>query len=251
MICSPIRLVGLSLLWTVPVCIEAQAQTPTFNGDVAPILYRHCVACHRPRGSGPFPLITYEDAQKRARQIVMVTESGFMPPWLPAEDSPPLAAERRLTSSELATLTEWHDAGMPPGEGPAPAPPSYVDGWQLGSPDVVVEMDEAYILAAGSEEVFRNFVLPVPTLETRFVRAVELRVGNPRVVHHAVLTLDETDSSRTQARFDPEAGIDGMQAFSRARSPGGHFVGWTPGKVPFQGYEDMAWELRPGSDLVL
>lgn len=246
----PIGLLALSLLWT-PICSAVQAQTPTFNSDVAPILYRRCVACHRPGGSGPFPLITYEDARKRARQIAMVTETGFMPPWLPAADSPPLRADRRLSSAELATLTQWHGAGMPRGDEPAPRSPTFVDGWQLGSPDVVIKMEEAYILAAGSEEVFRNFVLSVPTLETRFVRAVELRVANPRVVHHAILTLDETDASRTQDRLDPEPGFDGMQAFSRARSPGGHFVGWTPGKVPFRGYEDMAWELRPGSDLVL
>ena len=56
---------------------------PTFNRDVAPLLHAHCSNCHQPLGSGPFDLLTYNDARKRARQIADVTASGYMPPWLP------------------------------------------------------------------------------------------------------------------------------------------------------------------------
>lgn len=35
----------------------------TFNHDVAPILYKHCVVCHRPNDIAPMSLMTYRDAQ--------------------------------------------------------------------------------------------------------------------------------------------------------------------------------------------
>jgi len=65
-----------------------QAQSPaettsprvTFNRDIAPIVFQNCALCHRPGESGPFPLLTYEDAKKHARQIEIVTRTRFMPP---------------------------------------------------------------------------------------------------------------------------------------------------------------------------
>ena len=54
---------------------------PTFTKDIAPILYRQCVACHRPDGPAPFSLLSHDDVRKHATQIVEVTRSRFMPPW--------------------------------------------------------------------------------------------------------------------------------------------------------------------------
>ena len=67
----------------------------TFSHDVAPILYRQCVSCHRPGGVAPFSLIAYQDAAKRAKLIAAVTSKRAMPPWLPSE--PHFRNERRLT----------------------------------------------------------------------------------------------------------------------------------------------------------
>src|SRR5262245_42318102 len=64
----------------VPVNVAAQS-VPTFNKDVAPILYANCVTCHRPDGIGPFPLIQYEDAQLAAESIKDMVSSRQMPPW--------------------------------------------------------------------------------------------------------------------------------------------------------------------------
>src|SRR5207253_8000079 len=96
----------------------------------------------------------------------------------------------------------------------------------------------------------RNFVLPVATPSTRYVRAVEFRPGNPRIVHHAVINIDRTRSSRRLDEQDSEPGYDGMLS-EGAQGPDGHFLGWTPGRVPAPEPADMSWRLERGSDLVV
>ncbi|HVR27935.1 MAG TPA: tetratricopeptide repeat protein, partial [Thermoanaerobaculia bacterium] len=231
----------------------AAAEVPTWARDVAPIVLRHCAACHQADGPAPFALTTYEEARLQARLLAEVTASGFMPPWLP-EPGPAFAGERRLQAEEIAVLARWSAAGAPAGDlAAAPAAPAPTRGWRLGEPDLVVEMPEPYLLAAGGADVFRSFVLPVGEIGAprRWVETVELLPGDPRVVHHATLLADATDSSRRLDAADPAPGFDGMRTFSRARAPDGHLVGWTPGKVPFPGASDLAWALDAGTDLVL
>ncbi len=241
-----------SLVIALLASSRSGAEEPiNFVSHVAPILREHCVSCHSPGAVGPFSLLSFDDASKRARMIATVTASRFMPPWLPASDSPPFDGERRLLDSEIEILAKWAAAGAPRGEGEVALPPVVEDGWRLGTPDAIVEMEEAYEVPADGPEVFRNFVLRLDLGQRRFVRAVELRADNPRLIHHAILNLDPTDSSRRLDEQDDLPGYDGMQAFTRALSPDGHFVSWTPGKVSFAGYSDMAWELPRSADLVL
>ena len=170
---------------------------PTFARDVAPLVHSRCAACHRPDGAAPFPLLTFDDVVSHARQIVAVTRKRTMPPWLPAPGVVDFAHERRLTDAELATLERWVEAGTPEGDpAQAPAPPSFPDGWQLGTPDLVVSMPEPYVVAAEGRDMHRNFVLPVPLGAPRWIRAIELRFDNLRPVHHATLQADETGGCR-------------------------------------------------------
>ena len=93
-----------------------RSQTPvTFSHDIAPILRRNCVSCHRAGESGPFPLVTYEDAKKHARQIAAVTHSRFMPPWLPEPGYGEFEDARRLSDAQIKTIGDWANAGAPEG----------------------------------------------------------------------------------------------------------------------------------------
>src|SRR4051812_12296880 len=91
----------------------------TFSHDVAPVLYRECVSCHRPGGVAPFSLVDYRDAAKRATLIAAVTAKHAMPPWLPSE--PHFQNERRLSDSEIATIARGGGGGAPGGH-PGGAP---------------------------------------------------------------------------------------------------------------------------------
>ncbi|MGE5194139.1 MAG: redoxin family protein, partial [Deltaproteobacteria bacterium] len=126
----------------------------TYTRDVAPIMQAHCVQCHRDNEIAPFPLVSYADLSKRARQLVRVTQSRLMPPWKPEPGFGHFLNERRLTERERALLAEWADAGAPEGDPDnLPPPRKFAEGWQLGEPDLVVKIDGAFEVPAGGRDV--------------------------------------------------------------------------------------------------
>ena len=230
------------------------AATVTFNHDIAPLVHRDCAPCHRPGEAGPFSLLTYADVKKRARQIAQVTGSRYMPPWPPEPGYGDFLGARRLPDEELVLIRRWVDSGAP--EGPPEErrdPPRFPEGWQLGPPDLVLQIEAPYTVPAEGTDVFRNFVLPVNVPGTRYVRAMELRPGDKRVVHHANVLVDRTGSARRQDERDPGPGFAGMdvELESQTFEPDSHFLFWKPGTAAVAEPEDMAWRVDPGTDLVL
>lgn len=246
------RLALLPVL-AVPLLLAACHGEPTvtWSRDVAPVLWENCAACHRPGEIAPFSLLSYEEAEQRAAQIAEVTRIGFMPPWLPEHGFGDFAGERRLTAEEIATLQTWAEEGAPEGD-PADLPPrpTWTPGWQLGEPDLVVSMADPYVVPAEGRDVFRNFVLPLPVEERRWVETLEFRSDNPPVVHHVILQVDESGAARRRDAGDPGPGFGGMD-LADSHMPDGQFLGWTPGRVPDRGLPGVAWRLDPGTDLTL
>ncbi len=224
---------------------------PTFSGGVARVLHENCSACHRAQGAGPFPLVSYEDAREHARRLVAMAESGSMPPWPPSRPTGVFAGERGLEEEEIALLRRWLADGTPVGDSlSVPLPPTWGDGWQLGVPDLVLEMDGSYVVPAGGEEIFRNFILPVALDSAVWIAAVELDPGSARVVHHATVAVDRTGGARALDREDAEPGFDGMGSAGGVEHPAGVFLGWTPGHAAHDATEGIAWRLAPGTDVV-
>ena len=228
---------------------------PTFAKDIAPIVFKNCVPCHRPGQAAPFTLLTYADVAKRTEKIVSATKNRRMPPWLPdLAEEPTFAGERRLTAGQIATIERWVKEGAAEGNtADLPATPVWPDGWELGKPDLVVTLPKPYILMPaepGGHDMFRNVVLPVNLPAGRHVRAVEFKPGAAPVVHHAVISIDRTRASRRRDGADGQVGYDGMIA-QDAQSPDGHFLGWTPGRGPIVAPEGLPWRLEKGSDLVV
>jgi tetratricopeptide (TPR) repeat protein len=223
----------------------------TFNRDIAPLVWQRCAGCHRPGEVAPFSLIEYDEVRSRLRQIVDVTQRGAMPPWLPEPGYGAFAGERRLSTDEIGRLLRWVEQGAVEGDAAdRPSRPDFQAGWQLGRPDLVVELPEPYVLAADGPDVFRNFVLPIPLASRRFVRGLEVRPSARRVVHHATMLIDPTRASRRRDAADPAPGYEGM--FSEAaQNPDSFALGWTPGITPFLEPPDRAWRLERGSDLVV
>ena len=131
------------------VVAKTDAGPPDFATDVAPLLYAKCATCHHPGGPGPFPLIEYGDVSDHGQQIVDVTHSGYMPPWLPKPGDVAFEYEqqRRLTDAEKQLLADWVAAGMPSGDlSRTPPAPKFEAGWQLGEPDLILEAEYAFEL---------------------------------------------------------------------------------------------------------
>lgn len=232
--------------------LSAAQSAPTFNKDIAPLLWARCGACHRPGASAPFSLLDYKDVVPRARQIVAATKSRLMPPWLPEPGVGEFSNERRLRDDEIALLEQWVASGTLQGRAEdLPARPEWGDGWQLGTPDLIVSLPEAYRLRPGEADAFRVFVMPIPLRSARYVRGVEIRPGNARVVHHASMSVDRTRGSRRLDQADNEPGFSGAMMSQGARNPEGRAIGWTPGISPALEPEGMAWKLDSGADLVV
>jgi hypothetical protein len=168
-----------------------------------------------------------------------------MPPWLP--DAPRFAHERRLSDAEIQTLARWAANGAPQGNpAEAPPPPHFAEGWQLGKPDLEAEMRGSYAVAAEGLDQYRCFVVPSGAAADRWVRALDIRPGNPKVVHHVLLFQDTTGTARKR---DTGSGYDcfGTPGFLPARGMGG----WTPGSQPYVVPDGAPELLHAHSDLVL
>lgn len=232
----------------------SHGESVTFNQDIAAILFDNCASCHRESGPAPFSLLTYQDAKKRAQQIQVVTESRYMPPWMPEPGYAEFVGERRLSDGQIRLIRHWVEQGAPEGLPPVPAsPPELPAAWQLGQPDLIIDMPQPYLLAAEGTDVFRNFVFPVPLAETRYVRALELRPGNKKIVHHANVLVDRSGSSRRLDLEDPQVGFAGMEIEIESDSfdPHTHFLFWKPGTAPSAEPEELSWRLDSGTDLIV
>ena len=213
--------------------MSAFAAAPTFNHDIAPLLYRNCAECHRPGQVAPFSLLSYEDAKKRAALIAAVTEKRYMPPWKAETGYGHFQDERRLSDAEIARIGAWVKAGAPEGDPmEKPTPPQFASGWLAGKPDAVLAPASSFNVPADGRDVFQCFVVPMNFDAERYVKTVEFHPGNPRVVHHALFFLDMTGEARrlaatrsipvtrvsaVRASFPPADWADGRLARHRSR----------------------------------
>lgn len=234
---------------TLPA-IKSNAEI-TYTRDIAPILNARCVSCHREGQAAPFSLTNYESAAKRARQLLRVTHSGIMPPWMPKPGAQPrFLGERWLRPQEQQLLEKWIETGKAEGD-PAdlPAPPEFPSGWELGEPDLVLKMTEPFEVYADGPDILQNFVIPIEIPEDKLVRAIQFRPGNERVVHHSVLFLDDKGAARKLDAATPEPGYSNFG--SAGFLPSGALGGWSVGNTARELPDGMGRHLKKGSDLVM
>jgi mono/diheme cytochrome c family protein len=253
----PLLFVPLAALVAVaaaPGARGAAPATPTFSEDVAPILYRNCVTCHRAGEAAPFALITYADAQKHGKQMAKVTKSRYMPPWHAAHGFGEFADERRLTDAEIATIDAWFAGGMPAGDAKKLPPlPKFPEGWHLGTPDLVLKMPAAFDVPASGADVYRNFVIATQLTEDRWVRAIEFRPSARKAVHHVLFAYDATGTAAKQDGRDGHPGFGGMGSVGVGGLAGGTgpLGGWAVGATPQLLPDGVALALPKGSDIIL
>jgi mono/diheme cytochrome c family protein len=234
---------------TVTAATEQPASNPSASyPQVAPILHAQCAGCHNPQGGAPFNLLTYEDAKQWSGQILEVTQSRYMPPWLPAPGKGDFAGERRLSDAELAAIRAWVGAGAPGQDGAASPPEAQTPEWTLGKPDAVLTLEEPVVVAGNGQDVFTTLVVPVHG-EAHRLRAIQIRPSDPQAVRSVWLSFDE--SGKSQQTEGWKQGIAGMEApVADSRSTSG-LVFWSPGSQVLKPRPGESWTLKPGSDLLL
>jgi len=207
---------ALSLALPASAAAQTAQRQVTFTKDVAPILQRSCVACHRPGESAPMSLMTFEDVRPWARSIKTRVSAREMPPWhidrnigiTKFKDDPSLSDE------EIATIVKWVDAGGPRGNA-ADMPPlrQFADSsaWQIGTPDIVVKYP-AYKVPAAGPDLFGNLYADIPIDSDRYIKAIQTRPANlasRKVVHHALSFA--VDAPSTEVNGDDSVNPEGSQ----------------------------------------
>ena len=222
------------------------AAAPTFTRDVAPILYKNCAVCHHAGQVAPFPLLSYQDAARRAKLIADVTSSRYMPPWKPVGGH--FRNERGLTAREIETLRRWAAAGAPEGDPKfAPPVPQYSSDWALGNPDLIVRLPKPFPIPADGPDIYQCFVVASGVPTDRYIRAFEFRPSNPKVVHHSLIFTESSGVARQIAgptRTYPCFGSIGTLWTSAVG-------GWSPGNVPMPMPEGTGVWLPPRADIVI
>jgi mono/diheme cytochrome c family protein len=228
----------------------AAVAAPTFDKDIAPMIYKNCAVCHRPGEVAPFSLLNYGDAGKRAKQIARVTGDRIMPPWKAEAGFGEFANDRHLTPEQIALIQDWAEAGAPEGNSAdLPTAPKFAEGWTLGEPDVVLEPDEDYQLAAEGPDIYRCFVVPTKFTENHYIRAIEVRPGNRKVVHHVIVHYDTTGAARELDARDPGPGYTAFGGVGFRSS--GMIGGWAPGNYPTFLPDGVGRMVPSGADLVM
>lgn len=174
-----------------------------------------CQSCHRPGQVGGFSLLTYEDAYRQSAMIAEVVENRRMPPWHADPRHGRFVNDRRLSATDRAKVLAWVGADAPRGDGVAPAPRTFVDGWTIGRPDVVFEIPTANPVPAQGTMPYVNVSVPTTFTEDVWVQAAEARPGDPGVVHHIIVFVDAPGKRRGR-------GAEGL----------GHLCGYAPGDMP-------------------
>jgi hypothetical protein len=265
----------LPLMAGLPLAFLGQ-QTPqpqvTFTEHVAPVIFNNCAPCHRPGEAAPFSLLSYQDVQRRGKLIASVTEQRYMPPWHADSEMGTFRDDRSLTDAQIGMIRDWVRLGMPEGDPrKLPEPPRFTPGWQLGEPDLVVRMEEAFTIPADGPDLFRSFAIKLNLKQDRWVKAVEFR-GSSLASHHALFFLDNTGQAVQADRDDPRPGFGGMNfvntnglglrgALARGARGGAANAtpaatvtglgGWAVGGSPRELPEGLARFMSRDSDLVV
>jgi hypothetical protein len=181
-----VKIFIISLLIWIAACNSPDSNdTVTFNGEIASIIHHQCMPCHRPGEAGPFHLVTYDDVRKKAKTIVKVIRSGLMPPWPADPTYQSYIGERILSQEEIRLIEQWVNAGCPEGNHlPSPAAPVYPEGSQLGKPDLVITMDEPFIIEGDNRDRFMVIKIPFELEKDTFLRMIEYVPGNRALSHH-------------------------------------------------------------------
>jgi len=194
----------------------------TFNKDVASILYNNCAVCHRPDDIAPMSLLTYKEVRPWARSIKEKVVNRQMPPWSPDPAYGEFSNDHRLAQKDVDTIAAWVDQGAKEGAAKdLPKTPEFVTGgWEIGKPDVVLQMAETHVVKPDDPDQYINYFIPTNFKEDVWVQAAEVHPGNRRVVHHVIAFIQ---TPQMMAKRTEDAKAKGEKLGTRTAGGGGLF----------------------------
>jgi hypothetical protein len=246
------RILKLTGVGLILAAITAAAPVPTFSKDIAPILQHNCQGCHRPGEAAPMSLLTYQQARPWAKAMKEAVLLKKMPPWPADPQVGHFSNDRSLPSKDRDTLIAWVDGGAPEGNPKdLPKPVAFVEGWNIGKPDRVIEMPQPFDVPASGTIDYQYVILPLNLTQDTWIQSAEARPGNRAVVHHVIAFIRDPESKWMRDKqpgevFVPRNARGDKQSFS-----GDILAGYAPGIPATQLPPGAARLVKAGSDIVL
>lgn len=241
-----------------PTCVDAGEdilfdQVPTWSGQVRAVVGEHCTRCHQPGGTGPFSLVTYEEAVAWAPAVAAAVTHRTMPPPGPTScgECNTFRDHPWLAPVEIAAVRQWAEGGTPAGDHTDPA--TILPDDHLARVDAVVQMDEPYTPNPELADDYQCFVLDPAFEEDVFLTAFEVLPGDQRVVHHALLYTLPNALAEADAEFRVSLGDDkGYDCYGGVGISGASYAaGWVPGMGATVFPDGTGIKLPAGRKLVL
>jgi hypothetical protein len=246
--------VAVSVASSAPAQNPARPATVTFTKDVAPIIQKHCQACHRPGEAAPFSMLTYEQTRPWAAAMKEAVQLRKMPPWFADPHYGKFSNDRSLLQKDIDTISAWADAGAPKGDSNSPpAPVEFTAGWAIPSPDAVFEMPLTYQIPATGTIEYQKIIIPTGFTEDKWVQFAEARPDNRAHIHHIIAYVREPGSHWLQ---DEKPGVFFVAPKPKDENtdtsslPSDFLVGYAPGQPPEMLAPGQAKLIKAGSDIV-
>lgn len=224
------------ILFALPLLLLSAAgvaQNPTWATEVAPILYKHCVTCHRVGGVGNFSLETWTDAKNNAGAMLDAVSSRYMPPWRAEPAYRHFKGENYLSDADIQTISDWVSGDQLPGDLlQAPPLPNFQNGSQLSRVDMVLETPEFSLFR--ESDLYRAFVIPTGVATDKFFNEVEFIPGNDAIIHHIVVYTDRTNEPLLRDQADPGPGFTTNGMVGNITQNAELIAEWTPGGTPIK-----------------
>ncbi len=209
----------------------------SYAEDIAPILIKNCVSCHRDGGIGPWAMSDYNMVRGFSPMMREVIRTKRMPPWHADPKHGKFSNDRSLSAKEIQTIVHWIEAGSPRGEGPdvlAEYRPEWAE-WALGEPDLIIDVPPYDIPATGVVE-YQFPTVKNPLDHDVWIRAGEILPGSRATLHHVITRF-----------FIPDPNAKGDQRFGRRG--GGGLAGYVPGATGRVYPEDTGTLLPAGATI--
>lgn len=249
---------AVGLLFAASTSLLAAGGTPnkiTFTEQIAPLLQKHCQSCHRPGEAGPMSLLTYSEVRPWVKSIRQAVLTKKMPPWVADPHFNKFRNDLSLSEKAIQDLVAWADAGAPEGDrSKMPPPRFFADGWNIGKPDVVIEMPNVYQIPAKGVLDIVYIAIPTNFKEDMWIEAAEIKPGNRALTHHvnAFIQPRKPGDARRYPAGVPYTAQPGRVLAPAIIQPASEaLVGYVPG------YQHKEWEpgqgklLPAGADVIL
>ena len=225
-------------------------QAITYSKDVAPILQNNCESCHRPGEAAPMSFLSYKQTRPWAAAISEAVTLKKMPPWFADPKYGHFSNDRSLKQSDIDTLVAWAKNGAKEGDPKdLPKPVAFLEGWNIGKPDLQIEMPAAFNIPAAGTIDYQYILIPGNFKEDTWVQQAEVRPGNRALVHHVIAFVRPPGSKWMKNA------VAGVPFVPKEGDEGGNnsefLVGYAPGMITTQLQPGRAKMVKAGSDIIL